>query len=442
MQFLMGCFVFVVSTGFATTGLAQPSSLDLYREGAAAYAEADYATFLDRTQRALELEPGQPLLVRDVARGHARLGDSEAAFEWLKQVLRLGVSLPLESYEDFDLLQEDPRWKSLMTAVTLTRRSQGEPLAMVQADDAGLIPEGIAYDAQDDVFYLTSVARRNIVRMQRDGSLDEFIAGDQHGFLCGLGVRVDAERRHLWAVSAAFPESPEYSEGDVGRSAVHQFDLKTGELIRRFDWTSAGPPASSFNDLVIRSDGTVIVTDAGVGALYSIAPGAQELEEFVAPGSIRGANGLAFNDDESTLYVARYVFGIDCVDMTTREVTRLRHANDVSTAGVDGLYYVDGSLLAVQNYLGLDRVARFHLNETGTAVDRHDVVIARHEMFDDPTTGVVVGDRFHFIANSQVVTYLADCAKQKEVSANEGGEDKKETPPAQYAPAAIFEVKY
>ena len=76
---------------------------------------------------------------------------------------------------------------------------------------------------------------------------------------------------------------------------------------------------------------------------------------------------------------------------------------DFTTSGVDGLYLLpDGTgLIAVQNFLGLDRVARFRLRADGL-VDDCRVLTARQEMFVDPTTGALAADGFHFIADSYV----------------------------------------
>ena len=68
--------------------------------------------------------------------------------------------------------------------------------------------------------------------------------------------------------------------------------------------------------------------------------------------------------------------------------------------GTDGLYRHGHWLLAIQNGIRPNRVVALQLDNSGLAVTRYEVLAAALPDFDDPNLGVVVGDRFHFIANS------------------------------------------
>ena len=58
-----------------------------------------------------------------------------------------------------------------------------------------------------------------------------------------------------------------------------------------------------------------------------------------------------------------------------------------------------------RNYAGLDRAAAFRLDESGSRVAEVRVLEARHPRMEDPTTGVIVGDEFWYIANSNIAGF-------------------------------------
>ena len=66
--------------------------------------------------------------------------------------------------------------------------------------------------------------------------------------------------------------------------------------------------------------------------------------------------------------------------------------------GIDGLYFHRDGLLAIRG----NSINRYDLNETRTAVVLELVLEMNHPLMSVPTTGVVVGDDFYYVANSQL----------------------------------------
>jgi hypothetical protein len=101
------------------------------------------------------------------------------------------------------------------------------------------------------------------------------------------------------------------------------------------------------------------------------------------------------------LFVPDYVRGIAVIDLTSGATRWLGASRPVALHGIDGLYFVDGTtLLAVQNGTNPGRVSRLHLDAACTRVEAMDVVEQASPWLGAPTHGVVVGDRFYFIAKS------------------------------------------
>ena len=68
--------------------------------------------------------------------------------------------------------------------------------------------------------------------------------------------------------------------------------------------------------------------------------------------------------------------------------------------GIDGLYLVGHTLLAVQNGVTPERVVRLDLDEARSMILAWHPIESNSAGLGDPTHGVVVGRRFYFIANS------------------------------------------
>ena len=152
---------------------------------------------------------------------------------------------------------------------------------------ADLVPEGICHDPVDDVFYVSSVAQRKILRVARDGTASDFITPGAHGYLAGLGVAVDAQRRRLWAVSTAQADDGLFHAATVATSAVHVFDLDTGSLLWRH--VTAQRDSLGFNDVCVLPDGggAVAVTDRG--QVLRFGPDGGAPVAMTAPGAMPGS---------------------------------------------------------------------------------------------------------------------------------------------------------
>jgi hypothetical protein len=75
------------------------------------------------------------------------------------------------------------------------------------------------------------------------------------------------------------------------------------------------------------------------------------------------------------------------------------YPQNVSTAGIDGLYLAGTTLIAVQNGAGRERIVRYRLSAAGDAIEGLDVLESRNPFFRIPTTGVAVAGDFVYLAN-------------------------------------------
>ena len=353
---------------------------------------------LERIQALRKARPGDGVLVFYQALVHVSLGERDAALELLRSLK--GRKLGLIPVRDvgFDSVWDDPEFQKIREALADEEpQTPASPVAF-RLKDPKLIPEGIAYDAEDKRFFIGSVAQHKIV-VAHEKELSDFSSPTDR-LDAVLGLTVDPTCGHLYAITT---NGVEESAKKERRNAVVQYDLKDGHLTDRF----AAPEAMQLNDLALAPDGTLYVTDSMNDTLFRKKPGDVALMRFGAAEAVKGANGIAISAD-GTLYVTLST-GIGRVDTVTGEPTRLPQPDTVATGGIDGLYWHDGDLIGIQNSTNPGRVIRIALMDKGMRIAGVTVLQSHHHPeFDEPTTGAIANGALHVIANSYVGHYQPD----------------------------------
>lgn len=267
-----------------------------------------------------------------------------------------------------------------------------------------LLPESIAHDPADGSFYVGSMHKRKIVRIDAQGRVGDFVAPAGDGLWTVLGMKIDPRRRELWVAtcnlgSGQRPPMIDPEPDTAGRAAVHRYDLRTATLIRRYEPVDA-PKILCFNDLALAADGTVYLSSGPTG-VWRIAEGTTSVEAFT-PADGRFGNGIALSPDGHTLYLAVHDHGIVAIDIATRAGVPIPAPTEPHVKGIDGLYVHRGTLVGIQNGTKVHRIVRATLSGDGTAIERVDVLEEAHPRFDVPTTGVLVGDDLYYVATSQL----------------------------------------
>jgi sugar lactone lactonase YvrE len=266
-----------------------------------------------------------------------------------------------------------------------------------------LLPENVAHDPVTGAWFVGSTRKGKILRVA-EGRISEFRGAREDGLWMVVGMKADPDRRVLWVCSSQGDNLMGDTIRDGGAAALYRFDLDSGTMLDR--WALDTPGVTHFlNDVVLASDGTAFVThmfdEPGV---WSVRPGGV-LEPYVGLPERSYPNGIALSPDESALFVATSR-GILRVDLRDRSITTLRVAELDGTSGIDGLYAIEGALIGVRPEPGA--VVRFDLAADGQAVTASTVLVEGHSALRGPTTGVIVGDELHFIANAQFDMVAAD----------------------------------
>lgn len=382
-------------------GPLSPRVLDAYRAAVTARKVGVFGVYRERVALALELEPGHPILMLHMARACALDGDTLQAGDWLLRTAATGVRIDLSDEPDLAAVRGTPAWTTAAGIIALNAAPKGVAETTARIDEPDFMPEGIAADPVNGDLFVGSIHLRKIVRVAANSAVTDFVPAGRDGLDSVVGLKVDADRRLLWACSGADIQMRGGTPADSSRTGLYAFDLESGRTVTRVmlpDTTSA----HFFNDCCLSRDGDVYVTDTMQGGVYLLRADSGRFETVVEPGVLVGSNGIALSDDGRRLYVTEYALGIAVIDLPTGDIARLLHPEEIAICYADGLLWHQGSLIVVQNDRGLDRVARLYLDDTGLRVVGMTVLAARLPGFDEPTTATLAGGACLFIANSEL----------------------------------------
>jgi hypothetical protein len=371
-------------------GLAQ-SADETFGNAQRAWTKKDYPAFLDIMSEITRQTGRHPSLLQYMARAHALNGDSAASLNLLTQLSAMRLAYRPDKDTTFASLADSPRFRRIVSEMV----RHGKPALRSQAGfiirDAAFIPEGITWDPVGKTFFVGSLAKRKILRIDAKGQAKDFTRRAQDGLWEVLGMKVEPQKRLLWVCSA---------DEKTGQSGLFLYDLKTSSLIKKYvleDTTRK----HLLNDLTLLENGDIYLTDSEAATLYRLDRQTDKLETVNPQARLIYPNGITHREEGRLLYVAHYG-GIVVIDLILNQTTPLVSPPHITLAGMDGLYFHENTLIGVQNGIGSDRVVQFFLSPEGKSVTGWKVLENNHPNFKIPTTGVIVGKSFYFIANSQL----------------------------------------
>jgi len=324
-----------------------------------------------------------------LARRHTQLGELQQALSLLEQCVALEEGFEPGDSDTFGPLRPDSRFQALAAKARRGRSAVHRAHVAFTIPQPDLIPEGIAVDPANRLFYLGSVTHRKIIKVSEAGDASDFVPAGRYQLLPFNGVRVDTKDHSVWGAT---------STDDVTHSELVHFD-QHGKLVSRV--AAPGPGVHDFNDLVVRDSDAVYVTDTRAHEVYRYDLKAHTLRPFALPRPLLYPNGIALSDDHNQLYVADSL-GVILVSFASGSRVEVHPGARDTLAGIDGLYWNENSLIGIQYGTGPYRVMRWKLSPDGSRVTSAEVLEYRTDLVIFPTTGAILGDKLYFMANTGI----------------------------------------
>jgi SMP-30/Gluconolactonase/LRE-like region len=336
------------------------------------------------------VDRGAALYFLAAAKQH--LGESREAFDLLKECMALDEGFDPSGGPEFTGLRGEHSFTELVERARQHFPAVAMARLALATEEKDLVPEGLAWDPKRELFYLSSLHRKKIVQITPDSHTSDFVPPQQDPLLPVLGIRLDPNDGTVWA--NAFQDAG----ASAGTTQLLHIDTQ-GKVLARFS-----PPDKAhhgFNDLVVLKSGEVFTTDSPGNAVFRFDPRARKFTTLQFHRPLFYPNGIALAGDDRTIYVAD-TLGVIKYDLANSSSTDVAPGPHATLAGVDGLYWHRGSLVAIQNGIGTPRVAAFKLSPDGRRVARVTILEYRTTLTALPTTGAIRGSDFYFISNSQI----------------------------------------
>ena len=378
---------------------------EAYEAVDAARERKDGPALLTESRKLAALAPRSMRALYTLAGALGLNGEKAEALSLLNRLADQGVRFDLGANRDLDALAGTPELAAVTKRMQDLEKPIGHGVPAFTLAEKDLLVEGVTHDPKTGAFFVSSVHRRKIVRIDASGRACDFVKEGQDGLFSATALALDPRTRALYVSSAATAQMIGARKEDEGRSALLELDADTGRLRR----TLRPPDADGHvSDLALGPDGTLYVADPQTGRVYVKKPGADRLERLVDVGPIASAQGMAVSDDGKSLFVADYLQGIARVDLPTGAVRFLEAPEGLPLTGIDGLVLAGDSLVGIQNGLEPHRVLRLRLDPARGRIVEGTILERANPAFDEPTLGVIVGRDFYYVANSQYGVFGAD----------------------------------
>ncbi len=371
-------------------------------QAALAFNEGDYGDWARATEKLHALRPNNQDFMSHLVQAYARIGETSKAFEMMLTMQQQGLH---QNWDELDAV-ESLRSHRLYNHLNDLMMAAGEPFG--QAEEFARLgpeirmPEAMAHDPESGRFFVGTIGDGLILSSTDGSEWETFARADEVDELMAVfDLVVDAERGQLLVATGSVPQFSGFASHRDQPARLLRFDLASGELVEKISVTAAQGSVPLLGSLVVAEDGTVFAADTRVPVIYRLEPGGSTLELFFGHQNFSSLRGLALSQDGSKLYIADYEVGILVVGTDgQQQAWKLHVPETLNEGGIDGLYWWEDHLVAIQNGISPQRVVRLQLGPDGLGVTGVAPVVAGLEAFDTPTFGTMVGDDLVFFAVS------------------------------------------
>jgi len=380
---------------FLSSACIAQSLQEVFNAGNKAYEANNYPDFLYQMQKADSMRPNHPVILRNLGAAYSLNLKKYEAVQVLERVAYMNANIDLDNPDFINLQDLEPFEKLKNTIASLKNEVRNSTKAFT-LDDKNLHPEGIEYYAKQNVFYVGSIRKKKIIKVDEKGNCKDF--AQSKDYLAIMGLAIDNDKDLLWACTTAAPEMEGYTDTLEGNAEILCFDLKNEKLLDRYPVKGQ---KAWLGDLAISPTGEVYASSslAEHPALFKVNKEKGITEEWLSLESLISLQGLTFNKSGELLYLADYRHGIFSINMENKQITKIQNSTPHPLKGIDGLYFYQQHLIAICNGLQPFQVVQFTLGEEQTISSFKYLDKALPEM-GEPTLGTFNKNKFFYVANS------------------------------------------
>ena len=389
------------ATTFTEAQVSEITSSDVLNRMLTGYKRlGDQKRFGWTLARLSTLHPDSGDLRMMLAVHYAEQGDKSKTYDLLLKMKDQGYGADLKDDPRFDKVTGTEAWDYVVQNLQMNLQPFGEGKVAFKLPKEDALFESIVWDPKREKFLVGSVRDGQIRIADKNGKLTEFIApADGSGLWSVFSMAVDSARDLLYVSSSSTLYFKGFRPEDLNQTGLFTFRLSTGKLLNKVVMpTNEGN--HTLSSIAVSKDGKVFVADGLRNEIYTLE--GDSLKLVVANPKLTSIRGMAVSDDGNTLYFADYALGIFGADLKSGTGFPLAHdTTQLVLGGIEGLYWYDGTLVAIENGMSPHRIIRLNLSKDGKSVTKMMPIDVANPAFGVPTFGTIAGNDLYFIANSQ-----------------------------------------
>ena len=361
-------------------------------------------TVPDELAAVLAREPEHVGALYTAARMAAGAGDPAQATAWLDRLAKVGLGDELDA-DDFGSFAQTPAYRERAAHFASAAPPIGSAWRWAETKCADLLPEGTAWDAKRRRLLVSSGRQRAVFAIDPRGTCRRLTPAREDHLLAVLGMWVDAKTDSLWVATTAAPFMLGAATADAKSARLVRIHLESGAVVSAYGLANG----ALLNDLAMTVDGSVVVTESRASRLYLLRPGAAQLVPLATSQPLDGPNGIIALDGGDLLVADFHGLSRVHIDSNDRaRLTRLATPGGIYLGGIDGLARHGSQVIGIQNLVGRSRIWSLTLASRAAAIAEARVLLRGHPDFVNPTTGVVIGPQFLFVADTKLQKPLPD----------------------------------
>ena len=368
------------------------------------YAQHDAERFTWALEQLVQLMPNSGNLKLQLAMAYAGADDKSKTYDMLVRLINLGYSYDVAKDPRFEKVRGTRVWDYIVDSYQNNGKQFGEGKIAFELPKGDRLLESIVWDPKRKQFLAGSVREGKIYLVDASGKLSDFISADaNNGMWAVYDMAVDAAHDKLYVISNGVPHFNGFNADILGKAGVFEFTLSTGKFLHKYILPQDNGK-HILSSIAVDGKGRVYAADGVSQQIYRLDGG--ELKLMIGNRVLTGIRGMTVSADGKTLYFADLALGIFGLDLNTLKPFDLGHdPAKLVLGGIEGLYWYDGTLVAIQNEMSPQRVMRLKLSDDGHSIVSAMPLDVAQPAFAALTIGTVANDSLYFISNSQKADY-------------------------------------
>ena len=375
----------------------------LIQLAAGTYEKKEYAYYAAVMERLNQLQPHYPDHELRLVEAYALLDEKTKAYDLLLKMQKKGLAYPVSELPNMDNLMGTEVYDYIEEAMTQNKTAfgQGQVALSVDKNYAGMLYENMTWDKATNSFLLGSVRNGEIIRLDQKGDRSIYVKSPENTEQRWAVVDLEADnsRDILWVATASMPQFNGMNNTNLGETALLQYQLSSGKLLKTFKVPGAQKP-DLLGQLHVSAQGDVYVMNSFKQMLLKLPQGGDQLEPLIGMKDYDDVRAITTDDSGRYLYFADFARGIFVVDLQGKHIGPLGDAETMVLGGTEEMIFQKDALIVVQNGFNPARVMRLKLSNPVT-IDKLIPIEASNPNFEIPTNGTLTDDHFYYIGNSQ-----------------------------------------